>query len=154
MEKEQVDCGVPQDIKLTNKVYSRDSRGFWVKATAAPSAHRDGVTVFYHEAEHFATEELRLHGTNNLRFQLVTGRRRQHVAGCYIAPIDASIVEDITAAIRARTYGAELLVSGDLNVNITEPEGTPRGEAIADELTAAGLEDMGMHFLPRRKPWL
>ena len=71
-----------------------------MKATAAPSAHRGGVTVFYHKAEHFATEELRLHGTNNLRFQLVTGRRRQHVAGCYITPVDTSTIEDVVVAIR------------------------------------------------------
>ena len=43
-------------------------------------------------------------------------------------------------------------MEGDLNANITDKEITPRGEAIEEELAAVGIEDMGMHFLPRRKP--
>ena len=42
----------------------------------------------------------------------------------------------------------------DLNANIAEPEGTLRGDAIADELATAGLDNMGLNFLPWRKPWL
>ena len=42
----------------------------------------------------------------------------------------------------------------ELNTNTQEPEGTPQSEAIADELAAAGIKDMGLHFLPRNKPWL
>ena len=41
-----------------------------------------------------------------------------------------------------------------MNFNLTETEGTPRGEAIKVYLASAGLEDMGLHFLPRNKPWL
>ena len=74
--------------------------------------------------------------------------------GCYIAPSDNSTIEDVAAAISARTYGAELLVDGDLNANLAEPEGTPQDEAIADELAAVGIVDMQLHFLPRHNPWL
>ena len=45
-------------------------------------------------------------------------------------------------------------MAGEHNINIAEPEGTPRVEAIVDELAAAGIEDMGLHFLPRSKPLL
>ena len=44
-------------------------------------------------------------------------------------------------------------MAGELNANLAEPEGTPQGEVILDELTAVGIMDMGLHFLPRRKPW-
>ena len=81
MEKEQVDCGVPQDIKLTNKVYTRDSRGFWVTVAAAPSAHYGGITFFYCKAENFAIEKLRIHGPNVIIFQLMTGRWRWNCVG-------------------------------------------------------------------------
>ena len=74
--------------------------------------------------------------------------------GCYIPPSDASAIEDVAAAIRDRPYGAKILVANDLNANLAEPEGTPQAEAIADELAAVGLLDMGLHFLPRSKPWL
>ena len=45
-------------------------------------------------------------------------------------------------------------MTGNLNANIADLEGTPRGESIAEEIVAAGIENMGMHFLPRRNPWL
>ena len=45
-------------------------------------------------------------------------------------------------------------MAGDLNANLADPEGAPRGEAISDKLVAAGLLDTGLHFLPQRKPWL
>ena len=49
--------------------------------------------------------------------------------------------------------GAELLVAGDFNVDITAPEGDWRAEAIATELATAGLEDMTRHFLLQAKRW-
>ena len=45
-------------------------------------------------------------------------------------------------------------MSVDLNANLLDPEGTPQGGAIAGELVGEGLLDIGLHFLPRRKPWL
>ena len=44
-------------------------------------------------------------------------------------------------------------MAGDLNANLAKKEGTPRGEAITDELEAARQEDTGINFLPHRKPW-
>ena len=149
MDQERVDCEVFQK-NLTKGVYTREVCGLWVMATKAPSAHHRGVAIFYREPKHFASEELRLHGPNIISFQLETWRRRWHVVGCYIAPSDDLTIEDVTAAIRSWTYRANIPVAGDLNPNIMEPEGTP---AIADKLAASGLEDMGLHFLPRRKPW-
>ena len=34
----------------------------------------------------------------------------------------------------------------DLNANLVEPEDTPYGEAIVDELAEEGLEEMGLHI--------
>ena len=66
----------------------------------APIAHCGGVAIFYHNAEHLTIEEFRLHGPTVIRFQMVTGRRRWHVVGCYIAPRNTSTVYDVAAAIR------------------------------------------------------
>ena len=100
MEQGQVDCGVFQETKLTKTFYTREASGFWVTATEAPSAHRGGIIFFYRKAEHFTVEELHLHGPNVITFQLVTGRRRWNVVGCYIASSDASAIEDVDVAIR------------------------------------------------------
>ena len=79
--------------------------------------------------------------------------------GCYIYPGNALIIEDVAMAIRTRPHGEELLVAGNLlvagklNYNLADPEGTPKGEAISDELVAAGLDDTGLHFLPWHDSW-
>ena len=103
------------------------------------SAHCGGIVIFYREAYHFSIKVLRLHGLNVVSFQMVTGRQCWHVVGCYISPIDASTIEVVAAAIRDKPYGAELLMSGDLNANLAEPEGTPQGDSITDELMVVGL---------------
>ena len=45
-------------------------------------------------------------------------------------------------------------MAGDPNANLVDPEGTLQVEEIAYELAAAGILDMGLHFLPRCKPWV
>ena len=48
-------------------------------------------------------------------------------------------IYSVVAATKERHRGAELLVAGDLNVNLTEPEGYQREVEIAAVLTMAGL---------------
>ena len=74
--------------------------------------------------------------------------------GCYTPPSDASTIEDVIADIGDQPYEADLLVAGDLNANMVDPEVTPWSEAIADEPTVYGLMDMGLHLLPRCNQWL
>ena len=70
----------------------REASGFQVMSTEAPSVHHGGVAILYREAEHFAIKELCIHGPNVISFKMVTGRRRWHVAGCYITPSNASTI--------------------------------------------------------------
>ena len=49
--------------------------------------------------------------------------------------------------------GTALIVAGDLNTDLDDPENDRRGTKIAAALTEAGLEDMTAHFLPRRRRW-
>ena len=121
---------------------------------AATSTNRGGVAVFYPKAGHFAIEELCLHGPNVIIFQPMAGRRRWNILVCYIAPINASTIEDVEAVIRDRSYGSDILASVYLNANLENPEGTPQAESIVDELTETGIMGMGLRFPSRRKPWL
>ena len=142
-----------QETNLTDWIYMRDSIIVWGMATSEPSTHRGSIAVFYCKSEHFAIEDIGLHGPNVISFQLVKGRRRWNIVGCYIAPSDASTIENVVAVIRARPYGAKLLVGVDINTNLEETEGTLWSEAIMEKLMAAGLVVMGLHFLPRLNPW-
>ena len=46
-----------------------------------------------------------------------------------------------------------MLLAGDMNTNLADPEGDWREEDIAATMATNGLEDMSAHFLPRRRPW-
>ena len=73
--------------------------------------------------------------------------------GVYLAPEDTSTMERVSKAIRSKPRGAELLVAGDFNVDLTSPEGDRRAEDIATLLVTEVLEDMARHFLPRENRW-
>ena len=93
-------------------------------------------------------EAVRQFGPNVVGFQLARGARRWHIIGCYLAPDDISTIESVVAALKERTRGTALLVEGDLNTTLTDPENSRRGTEIAAALTEAELEEMAAHFLP------
>ena len=72
---------------------------------------------------------------------------------CYLTPNDTSTIESVVAVLKERPRGAELLVEGDCNVNLVEPEGDQRGEDITASMETERLEDMSAHFLPLRSSW-
>ena len=86
MAQVRVYYGVFQEKKLTKAVHMREASVFQVISTEVPSTHRGSVAIFYHKADHFVIKELRLHGMNVIKFPLVTGRRRWHIAGFYMSP--------------------------------------------------------------------
>ena len=89
VEQANLDMGILQETKITNGVYTRAPARYCVVATDAPSRHRGGIAMFYREGEGFAVEEVRQYGPNVLSFEVVSGRRRWYIVGCYIAPDDA-----------------------------------------------------------------
>ena len=93
-------------------------------------------------------EAVRQFGTNILSFQLATGARRWYIIGCYLAPDDTLTIERVVAAIKERPKGTTLVVVGDLNTNLDNPENDRRGTENAAALTAEGVEDMTALFLP------
>ena len=90
---------------------------------------------------------------NVVGFQLATGERRWYIVGCYLGPDNTSMLESVVVALKECPRGAELLVAGDLNIQLAEPEGDRRGEYITEAMAMVGLEGMSAHFLPRRSSW-
>ena len=58
--------------------------------------------------------------------------------------------ESAVAALKGRPRGAALMLVGDLNTTLTEPENNQRGTEITAALTEEGLKDMAAHLLPRQ----
>ena len=53
-----MDLGVFQETNLTKRIYMRESSGYKVVATEAPSGHSGGIFVFYRASENFSVEAL------------------------------------------------------------------------------------------------
>ena len=73
--------------------------------------------------------------------------------GVYLAPDKTETMVRVTEAIWSRPRRAELLVTGDFNVDLATPEGDRKAEDITTTLATEGLEDMARHFLPRESRW-
>ena len=153
MEQANLDMGIMQDTKITDGVYTRASAGYRVVATDAPSLHSGGIAMFYREGAGFAVEEVMPYGPNVISFEVLTGRRRWYIIGCYLAPDDARTVERVVTALGDQPRGTALIVAGDLNTDMGDMECDGRGAEIAAAITEAGLEDMAAHFLPRKRKW-
>ena len=103
MEQANLDMGILQEKKITDGVYTRASSGYRVVATDAPSRHSGGIAMFYREGAGFAVEEVRPYGPNVLSFEVVSGRRRWYIIGCYLAPDDAQTIERVVTALGGST---------------------------------------------------
>ena len=112
MAQANIDLGVFQETKCTNRIYTRESAGYRVVVTDSPSRHRGGVALFYRTSAQFAVEEVREYGPNVLSFEVVTGRRRWYIIGCYIAPDDARTIERVVTALGDQPCGTALVVAG------------------------------------------
>ena len=149
-----MDLGIFQETKITKRIYTRASSGYKVVDTEAPITHSGGVSILYWTAKHFYLEEFQAYGENVVSSQLASGYRRWYIVGCYLAPDDASTVEDVVADIGKQHQGGALLMLVDFNTSLVAPEGQERDEGIPEALAEEYLEDMSRHFFPHHKPRL
>ena len=68
-----MDLVVLQEIKVMGGIYTWESEGYRVVSDNVTIPHHSGVTVLYHEVDHFAIAVLCLHGPNIASLQLVLG---------------------------------------------------------------------------------
>ena len=153
MAQANMDLGIFQETECTDGIYTRDSDGYSAISTDAPSRHRGGVAVFYRPSPHFVVEAVQQFGPNIFSFQLATGSRWWYIIGCYIDPDDTSTIESVVTTLEEWPRGAALLVVGDLNTTLTQPENDRRGTDIAAALTEEVPEDTATHFLPHQRKW-
>ena len=76
-------------------------------------------------------EEVRQYGPNVLSVEVVSGRRRWFIVGCYIAPDDAQTIERVVKALKDQPQGTALVVAGDLNTDLGDMDGDRRGAEIS-----------------------
>ena len=88
-----------QETKVTDNRHTRLTSGYSVYCTTAPSAQQGGIALLWDTAHRdFEVEGLVERTPNVLTFQLVTGRARYYIVGCYIPPTDLGGIEHVRAA--------------------------------------------------------
>ena len=140
-------------VKCNDGIYTRESAGYRVVATDAPSRHRGGVALFYRPSPLFKVEAVREYGPNILSFEVATGAQRWYIIRCYLAPDDAETIERIVAALGDKPRGTALIVTGELNMDLEDTENNRRGSEIAAAMTEVRLEDMMANVFPRKRKW-
>ena len=76
-----MELSVFKETKLTKRIYTRESSGYGVVATEAPSAHSKGVSVFYRATKHYFVEVLQTYGENFVIFHMALGNRKWFIVG-------------------------------------------------------------------------
>ena len=122
MSQANMDLGIFQETKVTDGIYTHGLDEYSVVATEAPSRHHSGVAVFLRPAPPFVVEVVQQLGPNVVVFQMATGAGKWYIVGCYLAPDNTSTIDSVVTALKKCPMGAKLLVAGEFNANLAEPE--------------------------------
>ena len=76
MGQANLDVGVFQDTKMTDRIYTRGLSGYRVVAALAPSQHRRGFMLLYLDSPNFSVKAIHQFGANVIMCQLATWERR------------------------------------------------------------------------------
>ena len=93
------------------------------------------------------------HEPNVAILQLIIGGRHWYVVGCYLVPHKTSTLERVVAAICQQPQGAELLISGDFNADLSVPDGHDWYKKIVEMMEKEVLGYMMESFFPRNLLW-
>ena len=89
-------------------------------------------------------------GPNVVSFILTPGARQWYVVGSYVPPNGVPAVHHVEQALRVTPKGVEMVLMGDLNVQLGNPHGKHE-EELAAALVYRGLVNIIDHFMPQRR---
>ena len=75
------------------------------------------------------------------------------MVGFYVAPRDASTLDNVIAAIGHQPRGTEILLAGDFNTVLELPDGNKRDKATVAFMVKEGLDYMAEHLFPIKLLW-
>ena len=100
-----VDVGILQETKLTDRIHERQGEGYYVWATEAERRHRGRILVVWREDTSCKVEGIVNFGPNVESFLLTLGLRGWYVVGEYVPPHDAPAVHHIEQALEVVPKG-------------------------------------------------
>ena len=171
LQKMQVDVAVLTETKLTNDKHTVFHDGYSVCASKARRSLQGGVALIFTRSDpRFDMTLFRCWGPDVVSIQMTSGLKTWLIVGVYIPPTfkkeiyNATIEDLLKAAAQAQAMGDELVVLGDINVDlqcITNArlqvlQGNFDGQddrraATVSALLSLGLEDIGIRYLQRQR---
>ena len=146
MEAMGVDLGIFLETKLMGGIYTRNSSGYSVFVSNAPSAHQGGIAFFWRANKTYEVKDWRIRGPNVLSFVIVTGSQRFYIVECYILPTNLNTLPQVKQALNECPKGHTPLLIGDLNIKFRTPrdERDERITEVAEDV--CGLTNLFKHF--------
>ena len=121
----QVDVAVLTETKLTNDKHTVFRNGYSVCTSKARSSLQGGVALVFNRSDpHFDMTLFRCWGPDVVSIQMTSGLKTWLIVGVYIPPTfkkeiyNATIEDLLKAAAQAQAMGDELVVLGDINVDL------------------------------------
>lgn len=143
-----VDVAVLTETRLNNDRYTRSAFDYIVSATTTTHMNQGGIALAHRTSNRWQVESEMRHGPNVISFLLISGQRRFFMIGVYIPPNDTLTLTQIQEA-RDRYANMPVIMMGDLNVDLNDPNPDDRTIEIMGLLSSFGLEDMASHFRQR-----
>ena len=116
------------------------------------SASQGGVALVWDKDHNgFEVEKVKIRHPNMLTFELITGKQRFHVVGCYLPPSSLELLEPVIDALQDAPAGVKVstMIWGDLNANLDAPI-SERDDVVTDVVDSKDLTDVSRHFAVRR----
>ena len=85
---------------------------------------------------------------NFIACYLATGEKCWYTLGCYLETGDRVTIWDVEAEMAERPIETEMIVAGDLNVDLERMGGRGWDKEITVVVVMARLEEISAHFLP------
>jgi len=152
MQELNTDIAVLTEAKVTHNKHARQSHGYNVFASLAPSSQQGGVVLAWRsDPKHWILEGMRAISPNSVSATLVSGEKRWLLLGTYLSPNEPPDME-LTALEAEYQRNAKLpvILLGDLNVDI-DNQNSERGIAIATTLQHLGVTDIIRKFPQKHK---
>ena len=106
-----------------------------------PNRHQGSAALLYRESSNFAVEAIHQFSANVIARQLATGDRCLYIIGCYLLPGDGATIRDVEAAMSEQPRGTDLIITGNLNVDLEGMGEQGRDKDILVVVATARMED-------------
>ena len=159
------------ETKLINDKHTAFRDGYSVCASRARSSSQGGVALIFNRSDpRFDMTLFRCWGPDVVSIRMTSGLKTWLIVGVYIPPTfkkdiyNATIEDLLKAAAQAQAMGDELVVLGDINVDLRRITNArlevlqgnfdgqdDRRAATVSALSSLGLEDIGIRYLQRQR---